>query len=221
MRLPNDQRASTHNELCPLSRSDSLPRNSFSTAHPAPSSRKTTSSSRPWTSVHTQKQLWGFSSRQDRHLLLPKAPAPSLSVSSALLPQFASRSSSAHPLLPTVPFADTARDSLCHAFSLTKPTQYSRLAVLQKEKTDLIEALASHKIALSYSRTALKEETVACSATVSALGAVEKQNRHVEPRSTSLKLKHDLRQKVFPLFTTLLTKSSTDFPQPFQPVSLD
>lgn len=79
-------------------------------------------------------------------------------------------------LPPTAPFASTASDTLRRAGHLTLPPQHSRLAFLQKVRTEPIQALNSQTIALASSKNALKEETAACRVMMSAVGALEKRS---------------------------------------------
>lgn len=123
-------------------------------------------------------------------------PAPSLSASLAIFPHQASNVLSIPQLPPAKPSASTASDPFCQAPSSTQLTQNSRLAVLQKEKADLIKALNSHKTVLNNSNRSPEEETIPHIATVSCLRTVEKRAHHFEAENASLtEVSHEFIQK--------------------------
>lgn len=148
MPLCRKRRRSTPYELLAPFYLDSLPPSSRP-VYPDFISRTKTSSSRPWTGPHIQKQT-------GRSLLQTKYTLPSLQCLNAFLSSLFRPSSrqfsislSVLQLLRMTAAVSIVSNPLRRAAPSLQPTQNLRSAALQKEVVDLVKALNSHKTVLN------------------------------------------------------------------------
>lgn len=130
---------------------------------------------RPWAGLHTRSSLSASLARRSTNPLLSDAPTLSLSGSVDVSPGEKAFSSPKFWPLYRSPSARTSKALFSLAILQYSPDYDARFNFLQGEKTDLADALKKDSDSLKQLSKALTEETVAHSATVSTLGALERQ----------------------------------------------